>query len=86
MRVYNAASTYADLKDVEPTTNEDTANIVIVMTTEDGLDPHKALALFLDSMIDVAEQIHAKAHPDDVTYHEFPYRPALEAILTSKGM
>jgi len=86
MRVYNAAATYAELKGITPTTNEDTVSIVVSMTTEDALDPHNALAVWLDTAMDVADQIHRKAHPDDVGHHEFPYRQVLEQILTSKGM
>lgn len=85
MRTYSTAGTWSELKGLDPTTNEDTAAIVITVSTEDAVDPHYAIGLFLDCVVDVVEKIHSKAHPDDIGTHEFPIRETLDRILTIRG-
>lgn len=88
MRVYNVAGTWSELKGVTPTTNEDTANVVIAVSTEDAVDPHNAMGLIMDAMLDVLQQVHAKAHPDvpEGQIHPFPYALVFGKLLRDRGL
>lgn len=88
MRAYNVAGTWSELKGVTPTTNEDTANVVIAVSTEDAVDPHNAMGLVMDAMLDTLVQIHAKAHPDvpEGQIHPFPYALVFGKLLRDRGL
>jgi hypothetical protein len=88
VRVYQGANNWQALKGIDLDTNEQAATILIHISTEDGVSPHNAAAVFLDMVVDVVDRINRSAYPDTpegVPVPDFPLRQAIDKILTLRG-